>query len=332
MTISAARATSVAQDHRLQELISELHAKHVPTTDGHVATYIPELGKANPDHFAICVVTAEGDVLAAGDCDVPFTIQSISKPFTFGMVLEELGRDTVSRYVGVEPSGDAFNSIWLHGSTNRPYNPMVNTGAIAVTALLHRQYGDRAFDLILERFSAMAGRRLSMDEAVYESERRTGHRNRAIAHLLLNFDLVHEQAEAALDIYFKQCSILVTTRDLATMAGTLANMGKNPVSGVHALIDLTSIKDVLSVMFTCGMYDYSGQWAYRVGVPAKSGVSGGVMAVVNRQLGIASYSPRLDRQGNSCRGVEVCVDLAARLGLHVFDCLNVGSSFLSSAG
>jgi glutaminase len=332
MTPSAAKATTVAQDHRLQELITELHATHVPLTKGDVATYIPELSKANPDHFGICVVTAEGDVLIAGDCDVPFTIQSISKPFTFGMVLEELGEETVSRYVGVEPSGDAFNSIWLHGGTNRPHNPMVNTGAIAVTALLHRHHGDRAFDVILERFSAMAGRRLSMDEAVYQSERRTGHRNRAIAHLLLNFDLVHEQAEAALDVYFKQCSILVTTRDLATMAATLANMGKNPISGQHALLDMTSIKDVLSVMFTCGMYDYSGQWAYRVGVPAKSGVSGGVMAVVNRQLGIASYSPRLDPQGNSCRGIEVCVDLAKRLGLHVFDCLNVGSSFLSSAG
>ena len=332
MTTTAVSANSIAHVHRLQDLITDLYTKHTSLTDGHVATYIPELGKANPNHFGVCVVTAEGDVLSAGDCDVPFTIQSISKPFTFGMALEELGRDTVSKYVGVEPSGDAFNSIWLHGGTNRPYNPMVNTGAIAVTALLHRQYGERTFELILERFSAMAGRRLSMDESVYESERRTGHRNRAIAHLLLNFDLVHEQAEAALDVYFKQCSILVTTRDLATMAATLANMGRNPITGKHALIDMTSIKDVLSVMFTCGMYDYSGQWAYRVGVPAKSGVSGGVMAVVNRQLGIASYSPRLDPQGNSCRGIEVCVDLAARLGLHVFDCLNVGSSFLSSAG
>jgi glutaminase len=332
MTTSALKATTVAQDHRLQELITELHAKHQPLATGHVATYIPELGNAAPEHFGICVVTADGDVLAAGDCDVPFTIQSISKPFTFGMALEELGDQTVSRYVGVEPSGDAFNSIWLHGGTNRPYNPMVNTGAIAVTALLHRQYGECTFERILERFSAMAGRRLSMDEGVYESERRTGHRNRAIAHLLLNFDLVHDQAEAALDVYFKQCSILVTTRDLATMAATLANMGRNPITGQHALIDMTSIKDVLSVMFTCGMYDYSGQWAYRVGVPAKSGVSGGVMAVVNRQLGIASYSPRLDLQGNSVRGIEVCVDLAKRLGLHVFDCLNVGSSFLSSTG
>jgi glutaminase len=332
MGAPAVSATSVAQQHRLQELVSELHGKHFSLADGHVATYIPELGKANPDHFGVCVVTAEGDVLEAGDVDQPFTIQSISKPFTFGMVLEALGRETVARYVGVEPSGDAFNSIWLHGGTNRPYNPMVNTGAIAVTALLHREYGDGAFDLVLDRFSAMAGRRLAFDHDVYESERRTGHRNRAIAHLLLNFDLVHEQAEAALDVYFKQCSILVTSRDLATMAATLANMGRNPITGHQALIDLSCIKDVLSVMFTCGMYDYSGQWAYRVGVPAKSGVSGGVMAVVNRQLGIASYSPRLDPQGNSCRGIEVCVDLAARLGLHVFDCLNVGSSFLSSAG
>jgi len=162
MTTTAVRTTSLAQDHRLQELIGELHTRHVPLTAGQVATYIPELGRANPEHFGICVVTAEGEVLAAGDCDVPFTIQSISKPFTFGMVLEELGEETVSGYVGVEPSGDAFNSIWLHGSTNRPYNPMVNTGAIAVTALLHRRYGERAFELILERFSAMAGRRLSM--------------------------------------------------------------------------------------------------------------------------------------------------------------------------
>ena len=332
MSASAAvNATSVAEHHRLQDLVTELHGAHVTRTDGHVATYIPELGKANPDHFGFCVVTAEGDVLAAGDCDQPFTIQSISKPFTFGMALEELGRDAVSRHVGVEPSGDAFNSIWLHAGTNRPYNPMVNTGAIAVTALLHRQYGEDAFERILERFSLMAGRSLEVDTSVYESERRTGHRNRAIAHLLLNFDLVHDQAEAALDVYFKQCSILVTCRDLATMAATLANLGRNPITGKHALVDMSVIKDVLSVMFTCGMYDYSGQWAYRVGVPAKSGVSGGVMAVVNRQLGIASYSPRLDPQGNSCRGIEVCVDMASRLGLHVFDCLNVGSTFLSSA-
>jgi glutaminase len=139
--------------------------------------------------------------------------------------------------------------------------------------------------------------------------------------------MVHDEAEAALDLYFKQCSILLTARDLAIMAATVTNMGRNPVSG-EVVFDNLSVRDMLSIMFTCGMYDYSGQWAFRVGVPAKSGVSGGMIAVVNRQLGMAVYSPRLDRRGNSCRGIEVCVELATRLGLHAFDCVNVGSNFL----
>jgi glutaminase len=146
---------------------------------------------------------------------------------------------------------------------------------------------------------------------------------------LLNFGVVHAEAEAALDVYFKQCAIVVTCRDLATMAATLSNMGRHPITSCTAL-GVGCVKDVLSIMFTCGMYDYSGQWAYRVGVPAKSGVGGGVIAVVNRQLGIGTYSPRLDAYGNSYRGTEVCVELASRLGLHVFDCVNVGSSFLEA--
>jgi glutaminase len=229
----------------------------------------------------------------------------------------------------VEPSGDPFNSIELQNGTNRPHNPMVNSGAIAVSALLHAHHDGGALDHLLDRFSATAGRRLSIDEAVYESERRTGHRNRAIAHLLLNFGMMPEDAEAALDLYFRQCSILVTCRDLAVMGATLSNMGRNPITGTE-VFTIHSVKNMLSIMFTCGMYDYSGQWAYRVGVPAKSGVGGGVLAVVNRQIGIATYSPPLDAHGNSCRGIEVCVELAARLGLHTFDCLNVGSNFLSA--
>ncbi|MGH9256456.1 MAG: glutaminase A [Vicinamibacterales bacterium] len=313
--------------HELQLLIDTLFDEYRPLADGEVATYIPELGKANPEHFGIALVTAGGQVFDTGDCDQPFTMQSISKPFTFGMALEEFGHSRVWQHVDVEPSGDAFNSIELQNGTNRPHNPMINSGAITVTALLHERYGCETFDRVLARFSAAAGRPLSVDQAVYESEHRTGHRNRAIAHLLLNFGLVPEDAEAALDVYFRQCAILVTARDLAMMAATLANMGRNPVTGV-GVFDIHCVKDMLSIMFTCGMYDDSGQWAYRVGVPAKSGVGGGVMAVVNRQLGIATYSPRLDAHGNSRRGIEVCVELASRLGLHVFDCLNVGSSFL----
>jgi glutaminase len=315
--------------HEVQALVDALYERYRGLCDGDVATYIPELALMPPDKFAICLVSAAGHEFAAGDNDQPFTIQSISKPLTFGMAIEACGREEVLRHVSVEPSGDVFNSIELQDGSNRPFNPMVNSGAIAVTALLHHCYGDEALERILDRFSCAAGRRLGIDAAVYESERRTGHRNRAIAHLLLNFGLMEYDAEAALDLYFKQCSILVTCRDLATIAATLSNMGRNPLTG-EAAYDVGSVKDILSIMFTCGMYDYSGQWAFRVGVPAKSGVGGGVMAVVNRQMGIATFSPRLDSHGNSCRGIEVCVELASRLGLHAFDCLNAGSAYLGT--
>jgi glutaminase len=318
-----------APPHELQSLVNTLHSKYGLNVTGQVATYIPELGKANPDHFAISLVATDGRTFEAGEVTQPFTIQSISKPFAFGLAVEELGADVVLDRVSVEPSGDAFNSIELQNGSNRPFNPMINTGAITVSALLHARHGARTFDHLLERFSTIAGRQLTIDESVYESERRTGHRNRAIAHLLLNFGVVHEDIEAALDVYFRQCSILITARDLAVMGATLSNMGRNPMTGDSAFA-IRHVKDILSIMFTCGMYDYSGQWAYRVGVPAKSGVAGGVLAVVNRQLGIGTYSPRLDQYGNSVRGIEVCVDLASRLGLHVFDCLNMGSSFLDA--
>lgn len=315
--------------HELQVVIEELHDKYASLDDGEVATYIPELSKADPDDFGIALVSSDGQVFKTGDCDTPFTIQSISKPFTFGLAIESYGADRVSKHVGVEPSGDAFNAIELESGTNRPFNPMVNSGAITVTALLHAKYGDDTFDVILDRLSQAAGRKLDVDQSVFESERRTGHRNRAIAHLLLNFGLVHDEAEAALDVYFQQCSILVTCLDLATMGATLSNMGRHPRTD-SMVFDLKSTRAMLAIMFTCGMYDYSGEWAYRVGVPAKSGVAGGVLSVVNRQLGIATYSPRLDQRGNSARGIEVCVELASRFGLHAFDCLNVGSSFLST--
>jgi glutaminase len=317
------------EKHELQSVIEDLYGKYISVNDGQVATYIPELGKANRDDLGICLVTADGRTFETGQCDQPFTIQSISKPFTFGMAIEELGQAKVFQHVGVEPSGEPFNSIELQVGTNRPYNPMVNAGAIAVTALLHACWGEHAWHHILSRLSAAAGRNLEIDKSVYASEASTGHRNRAIAHLLLNFGMVHNLAEDALDLYFKQCSILVTCRDLATMAATLSNMGRNPFTG-ETVFDHHSVKDVLSIMFTCGMYDYSGHWAYQVGIPAKSGVSGGVMAVVNRQLGIATYSPPLDSHGNSLRGIGVCSELASRLGLHAFDLLNSGSRFLDA--
>jgi len=318
---------NLMEKHELQGVIEELYNKYLCDRAGKVATYIPELGKADPEDFGICLVSSDGRIFETGNCEQSFTLQSVSKPFTFGMAIEELGREHVFQRVGVEPSGEPFNSIELQAGTNRPYNPMVNAGAITVTALLHAQYREAAFDTIQKRLSAAAGRSLSIDQDVYASETATGHRNRAIAYLLLNFGMVHAEAEDALDLYFKQCSMLVNCRDLAIMAATLSNMGRNPLTGV-SVFDHRSVKDILSIMFTCGMYDYSGQWAYEVGVPAKSGVSGGVMAVVNRQLGVATYSPLLDIHGNSRRGIGVCTELAARLGLHAFDLMNYGSSFL----
>jgi glutaminase len=312
-----------------KELIEHLHQRHANNNQGEVATYIPELGNANPDDFGIAMTTASGEQYATGTFDKEFTIQSISKPFTYGMALELYGYTHVSRFVGVEPSGDAFNSIVLETETHRPFNPMVNAGAIATTGMLYRKYGDETIDRILHKLSEAAGRQLSIDDSVYQSEARTGHRNRAIGHLLLNFEKVPDDIEAVLDVYFKQCSILVNCQDLSVMSATLANLGTNPLTGKEVYL-MDRVKKMLSIMLTCGMYDYSGEWAYNVGIPAKSGVSGGVMAVVNRQLGIATYSPRLDKRGNSCRGIEVCIEMAEELGLHAFDCMNQGSSYLQA--
>ncbi len=182
---------------------------------------------------------------------------------------------------------------------------------------------------MLDRFSEAAGRRLAMDDAVYRSEAETGHRNRGIAHLLLASGALSGRADDAVDLYFRQCSISVTAADLARMGATLANMGENPATG-RAAFELRAVRNTLAVMFTCGMYDYAGHWAYDVGIPAKSGVSGGIVGVVNRQLGIASYSPRLDAKGNSVRGIAAFGMLSDELGLHAFDCTNRGSAFVST--
>ncbi|MBC2665275.1 glutaminase A [Novosphingobium flavum] len=296
---------------------------------GTVADYIPELSKADPGHFGAAIATVKGQIYTIGDAEVPFTIQSVSKAFAFCLALEIAGPDLVASRVGVEPSGDPFNAIVFDPGTNRPFNPMVNAGAIAVAGILHEHLGADAFDFMMERFSLAAGRPLALNEAVYRSEAETGHRNRAIAHLLLANDALAVAPDAALDLYFRQCSIEVTATDLAWMGATFANMGACPRSREHAF-DLGPVRSTLAVMFTCGMYDYAGHWAYDVGIPAKSGVGGGIVGVVNRQLGIASFSPRLDAKGNSARGVGAFKVLAEHFGLHAFDCTNVGSSFISS--
>jgi glutaminase len=313
----------------LAKFITHLHEKYRDLDEGEVATYIPELGKANPDHFGISVATVGGDVFSIGETQQAFTIQSICKPLAFLMALEAHGREKVLSVVGVEPSGDAFNAIELNPRTNRPFNPMVNSGAIAVASLIKQGSPEAGVNGFVQRLSRAAGRPLQIDDAVYASESATGHRNRAIAWLLRNFDLVDTEVEHTLQQYFAQCSVLISSADLAMIGATLANIGQNPVTH-DDVFDVHYVRDALAAMFTCGMYDYAGEWAYRVGMPAKSGVSGGILAVVNRQLGIAVYSPRLDARGNSVRGIKVCADLAEEFGLHAFDFMNFGSSLLRS--
>jgi len=300
----------------LVEILQRVHREFAPNTDGEVATYIPELGRADPNTFGIAVATVDGEVFSVGDATQMFTIQSISKPLVYGMALEERGKDAVLAHVGVEPSGNPFNSVSVDPRTSRPFNPMVNAGAIVTTALLDATEPGERLARILETFGDFAGRELVVDDHVLASERATGDRNRALAWLMRSFGMLENDVHEVVDDYFGQCSVLVTCRDLAMIGATLANDGENPLTGRRA-IDPQHVTSVLSVMSTCGMYDNAGEWLYNVGLPAKSGVAGGVLAVLPGQFGIAVFSPPLDEQGNSVRGVQACERLSHELRLHL---------------
>lgn len=307
------------QPDYLQSTLNHVHERYRSLDAGTIASYIPELAKANPDWFGISVVGIDGQQFEVGDAQQLFTIQSISKVFVYGLALEEHGREQVLARVGVEPTGDAFNSIVLDESSKRAYNPMVNAGAIATTSLIKGKGATERLNRMLAMFERYIGHESFIDMPTFMSERTTGHRNRAMAHLMLNFGMIDEKIDEALDLYFQQCSLVVNCRDLAIMAATLANRGKNPLTGVQA-VPAQCIRDILSVMYTCGMYNFAGEWAYKVGLPAKSGVCGGIIVVVPNRMGIAIFSPPLDERGNSVRGVKVCEDLSQHFGLHLFDC------------
>jgi glutaminase len=301
----------------LQKFLTRCHAEFASDNSGAVADYIPELSKADPAAFGFSLATVDGHVYEIGDSAKPFTIQSISKAFVFALALETLGAERVEAVIGVEPSGEAFNSIRLNAA-NKPFNPMVNAGAIACTGLIHGAEGDGAFERIRNTMSRLAGRELDVDEAVFASERATGDRNRAIAWLLRNHSILRGDVDAVLDVYFRQCAVLVNARDLAIMAATLANNGINPVTGEQILAPY-AVARTLSLMTSSGMYDYAGEWVYRVGIPAKSGVGGGIVAALPAQLGLGTFSPRLDDHGNSVRGLKVCEALSSRFELHVLN-------------
>jgi glutaminase len=312
-----ARNSGYATEPALQRFLTECYEELRSDHSGTVADYIPQLKQANPAHFGIALVTIDGHVYEAGDRAIPFTIQSVSKAFVFALALELVGEERVAAAIGVEPSGEAFNSIRLTND-NRPFNPMINAGAIACSGLIHQVDGNAAFERVRQKLSQFAGRELGIDEAVHASEALTGNRIRAIAWLLRNYLVVQGDVDAVLDIYFRQCAILVTARDLAVMAATLANRGVNPLTGVQ-VISPHIVARTLSVMTSSGMYDYAGEWIYRVGIPAKSGVGGGIVAALPSQLGLGTFSPLLDDHFNSVRGLKVCEALSARFDLHMLN-------------
>ena len=302
----------------VEDYLTELHDRVSALTGGKPADYIPELGKVEPSLFGIAIATTDGEVYGVGDTQHPFTIQSVSKPFMYGYALNRYGREAVLKHVGVEPTGEAFNSIVLDEVANRPFNPMVNAGAIAVAELMDGASQEQRTANMLALFGDLAGRPLGIDEVVFRSEEATGHRNRAIAYMMLNTGMIKRDSNDVLDLYFRQCSVNVTTRDLAIMAATLANDGTNPITG-KKVFQAEYVRDVLSVMNSCGMYDYAGEWAYEVGMPAKSGVSGCIIAVIPGQIGIGVFAPPIDSHGNSLRGIRVCQEISKEFELHAFN-------------
>ncbi len=303
------------------ELFSAIHRlydKYKNLTEGLPAQYIPELAKVDPDQFAIAITDCQGKTFTVGDADKTFTLQSTSKPFVYALALEQNGVDFVHTKVGVEPTGEVFNSIIeLEEKQHRPFNPMINSGAIATAALIRGSNASEKLGAVTKFFQDLTGQPAEINNAVFKSEKETAHRNRAIAHLMKHFSVMESDIEETLDLYFQQCSINVSTKGLAVAAATLANKGINPITQ-KKIIESKYVKNTLSLMFTCGMYDSAGEWAFNVGVPAKSGVSGALFAVVPGQFGIAVYSPRINSHGHSIRGQKLITDLARELNIHMF--------------
>ena len=300
--------------------LNALLASATPDPDAKNADYIPELSRVDSTLFGIALATVDGKLYSAGDSRTEFTIQSISKPFIYAIALEDRGIDAINEKIGVEPSGEAFNELSLEEGSKRPRNPMINAGAITAHSLV----GGKSFTegqriaRILERLSAFAGRQLTIDEVVAESELQTAHRNLAIAHMLRSYGILTSEPARIVMGYTRQCAVKVTTEDLAVMVMTLANSGIQPVTG-ERVVSAATARLVLSVMLSCGMYNAAGDWISTVGIPAKSGVGGGLIGGLPGQLGIATFSPPLDPHGHSARGVKVFEHLSDDLNLHLMD-------------
>ncbi|MFT3853764.1 MAG: glutaminase A [Ilumatobacteraceae bacterium] len=302
----------------VQAVLHEAYELFRGVDDGAVADYIPALATADPTLFGACIAGTEGGVAAVGDTTTAFSIQSVSKPFVFALVCEALGADVARDRLGVNNTGQPFNSVMaIELNERRVTNPMANAGAIATTSLIPGATADEKWAHVVDGLSRFAGRQLVLDEAVYASEAATNLRNQGIAHLLDSYDRLYFDPDESTDVYTKQCSLLVTAEDLAVMGATLADGGVNPRTG-ERVIDDEHCPRVLAVMATAGMYERSGDWLYSIGLPGKSGVSGGMVTVAPGKGGLGTYSPPLDDAGNSVRGKLLTSYLSQRLGLNLF--------------
>lgn len=297
--------------------LNDLHKETCLIQDGEVANTLPELARVDPERFGICVADTSGKIYEAGDSNYSFLIQAIARPFLYGLVLQEYGREEVLKKIGVELTNNSFDELLSKNSAYH-HNPMHAAGSIINLAMIAGENQTSRLNYMLNTFQKYAGREMHVDTPAFVSARLKGYRYRALVQLLLEQHILTDHVDDTLDLFFQQQSILVTCRDMAVMAATLANKGVNPVTGEQA-IDETYIRDILSIMYTSGMQGYTGKWVYQVGIPSIGGIGGGILAVVPQRIGIAVFSPRLNENGHSVRGIKVCEELSQRFGLHLFD-------------
>ncbi|UVE94523.1 glutaminase A [Dietzia sp. B32] len=302
------------------DLLAEILDEVREDSSGDVVPHLGDYEHPNPDALALAVCDLDGEVISAGDDEVLFDLQSASKPFVYALALDQKGVEEVAKRIGVEPSGDPFNEISLEAGTGRAPNALVNAGALAAHALVGEEDDDEdsRFEQIRVLFSRLVGREVEVDEEIIDIEARSAHRNQALAHLLAEEGNLADDPHQVVSGYGRQCAIRVDTRELAHMAAMFADGGRRPGDG-ERILGRRAVRYANSVMFTCGMYDAAGDWVYQVGLPAKSGVSGCLFAVVPGRLGVAAYSPRLDEHGNSVRAAAAIEALSDRLDLHVLD-------------
>jgi glutaminase len=316
--VSSSSAFVMPKAADLQKVVNEAYEKFKDVKEGAPADYIPELAKVPADLFGVVIVTARGKMYSAGDVNYAFSIQSVSKPFTAALVMQEQGSDAIMKKIGVEPTGLKFNSILATQIIPQvSVNPLVNSGAIAAVSMVQARDAEERYNRILGFYEKLAGDKLPLLEDVYKSEAATNQRNRAHGYILAVSDRIYSDPMEAVDVYTKQCSIGVTAKQLGVMGATLADNGVNPVTG-ERVIDAKYVPKVLAIMMMNGFYNESGAWAYTAGLPAKTGVGGGIVAIVPGQMAIVGFSPRVNDAGNSVRAAKAIEYIADKIGANLF--------------